>query len=173
MWLSISKILVEKEDIRDLVSEMKFRKMKFTTYNSESLTRIYINIIDSGNKKISESWFRFVGIIKLKNKPKVTNSDIIRKMSSYSLPKFRESDFITSKKWKTGISNVPYIFESSTTSIKYFWEIGVEPEVRGLIGNNGLLYIKYPLVVKKGDKVPNPKLILDSIITKLNRGEYE
>ena len=172
MWLSISKILVEKEDIRDLVSEMKFRKMKFTTYNSESLTRIYINIIDSGNKKISESWFRFVGITKLKNKPKVTNSDIVRKMSSIPLPRFKASDFITSKEWKTGIPNVPYIFESPTTSMKYFWEVGVEPEVRGLIGESGILHIKYPLVVKAGDKVPNPKEILNSIVTKLNRGEY-
>ena len=67
MWLSISKILVEKEDIRDLVSEMRYKKMKFVTYSSPSRTKIHINIIDSNNKKISESWYRFAGITKLKS----------------------------------------------------------------------------------------------------------
>jgi len=47
-------------------------------------------------------------------------------------------------------------------------------ELRGMVGDNGLMHIVYPFVNKGGGGViPKPEEILDSLIMRLNRGEYE
>lgn len=102
----------------------------------------------------------------------ILNSKGNIKVKPKSPPKFKSSDFTISPLWATGDNRIAYIFESPTSIFNYFWIIGKEPKVYGLVGESNELVIRYPLVVKAGDKVPNPKLILNSIVTKLNRGEY-
>lgn len=120
----------------------------------------------------------FVDFYKIKNDEKtyaetyILNSKGNLKLKPKSPPKFKISDFTISPLWETGDNRIAYIFESPTSVFNYFWIIGKEPQVYGLIGDSNEFYMRYPLTVKQGQKVPSGKVILESIIQKLNRSEY-
>ena len=74
--------------------------------------------------------------------------------------KFKPSDFTISPLWATGDNRIAYIFESPTSVFNFFWIIGKEPEIRGLVGDSKEFYMKFPLTVKQGQKVPKSKDVL-------------
>lgn len=87
--------------------------------------------------------------------------------------KFKVSDFTISPLFEIGDNRVAYIFESRNVLANLYWEVGKEPELRGLVGDKGTIEIRYPIAVKSGDKVYNPREVLSSLVKRLNRGNYD
>jgi len=87
--------------------------------------------------------------------------------------KYSEKDFKIEKGYPG--DNVAYTFTSKDDEIEanLFWRKG-DVEVRGMVGEKGILHIGYPFANAHGDKSPEPELqrILSSIIKRVNRGEY-
>lgn len=86
--------------------------------------------------------------------------------------KFKTSDFTVSPLFETGDNRIAYIFESRDVLANFFWEVGKEPELRGMVGDTGTIEFRFPMVVKGGDKVYDPTEILNALIKRLNRGDY-
>lgn len=88
---------------------------------------------------------------------------------------YERSDFEISQ----GDKGVTYHFESKDRKVEanFFYEPG-SVETRGLIcqgTRTGIFHIVYPLLCPKGNyrEPPEAEVILDSIILRLGRGEYE
>ena len=84
---------------------------------------------------------------------------------------YKESDFSVNN--DTGDKRIAYVFESSDVLANFFWEPG-NAEVRGMVGNEGLLHMTFPLLTRGADmsKPPSSSKVLKAIVQKLNRGEY-
>ena len=87
--------------------------------------------------------------------------------------KYKASDFTVSPLFETGDDRIAYIFESTDVLANLFWEVGKEPELRGMVGDNGTIEFRFPMVVKGGDKVYNPTEVLNALVKRLNRGDYD
>jgi len=84
---------------------------------------------------------------------------------------YKESDFTTSN--NTGDKRIAYVFESENVFANFFWEPG-SAEVRGMVGDEGVLHMAFPLLTRGADmsRPPSSEKVLKAIVQKLNRGEY-
>jgi len=93
---------------------------------------------------------------------------------------YKKEDFNILSGDNTGDIRIAYVFESKDGKVtaNFFFEPG-NVQVRGLISGKGdiigTIHIVYPLLNPVGDprKLPDASEILNSIISKLKRGEYE
>ena len=90
--------------------------------------------------------------------------------------KYKPSDFKILSGDDTDDVRIAYVFESNDGKVmaNFFFEPG-NVKVRGLVGDHGCLQISYPLINPVGDPrpVPPPEMILKTIITRLEHGEYD
>jgi hypothetical protein len=94
-------------------------------------------------------------------------------------PNSKKEVFYTSSDFKIVKNNQdpqnPYSFMSKDGRVNanfFFKKDNVE--LRGLVGNTGLVHIAYPFVNKGGGGIiPKPEEILRTLVDRLNRGEYD
>ena len=82
---------------------------------------------------------------------------------------YKESDFTVNN--DTGDKRIAYTFESEDVLANFFWTPG-NAEVRGMVGEEGVLHMVFPLLTRGADKPPSSSKVLKAIVQKLNRGEY-
>lgn len=80
---------------------------------------------------------------------------------------YKESDFKTSKDMVD--ERIAYVFEGKDVFANFFWTPG-NAEVRGMVGEHGVLHMIFPLLTK--GSIPDSSKVLGAIVKKLNRGEY-
>ena len=89
---------------------------------------------------------------------------------------YNEEDFIVLSGDKTKDTRIHYVFMSNDNKItaNFFFTPG-NVQTRGIIANKETFLIAYPLAnpVHNPRKLPDPNVILKTIIQKSKRGEYE